>query len=133
MIRMRGCGEPLKPGEEIVATFGDRAVVSMPTGMMVKRASLCDEGFVLDHYSRRALQVHLDTAGEKLWEAVKRTGIRSFWCDSLERNGRLDRLVSWTEIPSLRHFSGPPAYTAEIGASAPSGLLGPVRLLVSAK
>jgi len=78
------CRSPLKPGEELVATFGDRAVVSMPTGMMVKRASIGDEGLVLDHYSRRALQTHLDAVGEKLWNAVKGPGIRSFWCDSLE-------------------------------------------------
>ncbi len=84
MIRMRAAGEPLKPGEEVVAVFGDRAVVSVPTGMMVKRASIGDEGFVLDHYSRRALQTHLEAAGEKLWDAVKEAGIRSFWCDSLE-------------------------------------------------
>ena len=84
MIRLRPAGEQRSPGEEVVATFGDRAVVSMPTGMVVKRAAIGDEGLVLDHYSRRALETHLDAAGEKLWGAVKDSGIRSFWCDSLE-------------------------------------------------
>ncbi|MEN6604374.1 MAG: glycosyl hydrolase, partial [Bryobacteraceae bacterium] len=58
--------------------------VSAPTRMMVKRASIGDEGLVLDHYNPRALRVHLDAAGEKLWDAVRGTGFRSFWCDSLE-------------------------------------------------
>ena len=84
MIRMRGSTESLKPGEELVARFGDRSVVSVPTGMMVKRPSVGGEGLVMDHYSRAALQRHLEVAGEKLWSAVKSPGIRSFWCDSLE-------------------------------------------------
>jgi hypothetical protein len=49
---------------------------------------------------------------------------------NLERHGRLDRLISWTEIPALRHFSGSLAYTAEIdapGAGAAVLDLGEVR------
>lgn len=84
MLRIREAGEALKPGDEIVATFGRRRVVSTPTGMMVKRPSIGDEGLVLDHYNPKALARHLDAAGEKLWPAVKDAGIRSFWCDSLE-------------------------------------------------
>ncbi|MEN6605711.1 MAG: glycosyl hydrolase, partial [Bryobacteraceae bacterium] len=84
MIRIRESSEPLKPGEELVARFGDRNVVSCLTGMTVKRPSISAEGPVLDHYSRAALQRHVDTAGEKLWSAVKAPGIRSFWVDSLE-------------------------------------------------
>ncbi|MCZ2077265.1 MAG: hypothetical protein HUU41_12955 [Bryobacteraceae bacterium] len=84
MIRLRKAGAPLKTGEQVVTIFGDQAVVAMPTGMQVKRPSIGDEGLVLDHLSARALEKHLEVAGEKLWEAVRGAGIRSFWCDSLE-------------------------------------------------
>ncbi|MCL5744372.1 MAG: hypothetical protein M1541_10675, partial [Acidobacteria bacterium] len=63
---------------------GSRIAVSMPTGMQVKRASIGDEGPVLDHLNPAALERHLEAAGEKLWQAVRGAGIRSFWCDSLE-------------------------------------------------
>ena len=84
MIRMRGSGEALKPDEEVVARFGDQVVVSTPTRMQVKRPSIGDEGLVLDHYNPAALARHLEVAGEKLWQAVRARGRRSFWCDSLE-------------------------------------------------
>lgn len=84
MIRLRGSFESLKPGEELVTRFGEHSIVSCPTKMMVKRPSIGAEGPVLDHYSRAALQRHLDVAGERLWTAVKGSGIRSFWFDSLE-------------------------------------------------
>ena len=75
-LRIRSAAEPLKQGEHLVATVGTRAIVSMPTGMMVKRPSLGSEGLVLDHYSRAAIDRHLDVAGEQLWQAVKGKGIR---------------------------------------------------------
>ncbi|MEN6533233.1 MAG: glycosyl hydrolase, partial [Bryobacteraceae bacterium] len=84
MIRIRESSEPLKPGEELVARFGDRSVVSAPTGRMVRATSVGNEGLQMDHYSKAALQRHLDAAGERLWSAVKVPGIRSFWFDSLE-------------------------------------------------
>lgn len=55
MIRMRDVAQPLKPGEGVVATFGQRRVVAMPTGMMVKRPSIGNEGLVFDHYSPQAM------------------------------------------------------------------------------
>jgi hypothetical protein len=84
MLRVREAGEELKPGDELVASFGTRRIVSAPTGMMVKRPSVGGEGLVLDHYNPRALSRHLEAAGEPLWSAVRGTGVRSFWCDSLE-------------------------------------------------
>src|SRR6185436_4421510 len=91
MIRIRQSEESLKPGEELIASFGERSVVSMPTGMTVKRPSIGDEGLVLDHYSSIALERHLDFAGEKLWHALKSQGIRSFWPASLAEYG-----ANWT-------------------------------------
>ncbi len=84
MLRLRGAADAPKPGERRVVTSGDRAVVALPTGMQVKRPALGSEGLVLDHYSRAALDRHLDVAGEKLFEAVREKGARSFWCDSFE-------------------------------------------------
>lgn len=83
MIRMRDAAQPLKPGEQIVATFGQRSVVAMPTGMTVKRPSVGGEGLVFDHYNPKALTRHLEVVGEKLQAAVGTNGSR-FWCDSLE-------------------------------------------------
>ncbi len=84
MLRLRKAGEALQPGDELVADTAAGRIVSAPTRMMVKRASVGDEGLVLDHYNPRALRVHLDAAGEKLLSALQGTGFRSFWCDSLE-------------------------------------------------
>ena len=90
MIRMRPTGGKLAPGEEVVGVFGDKEVVSMPTGMQVKRPSLGNEGPVFDHYDPAALQRHLEVAGEKLWGAMQDRRIR-FWVDSLEVFG-----ANWT-------------------------------------
>lgn len=117
MIRIRAAADPLKPNEEIAARFGDRVVVSMPTGMRVKRPSIGDEGLVLDHYNRHALEKHLEVAGEKLWQAVRAAGIRSFWCDSLEVfqanwtpgfPERFQRLRGYDLKPLLPKLFGPP-------------------------
>jgi len=83
-LRTRGAKEPPKPGERLLAESGDRVVISLPTGMQVKRPSLGSEGLVLDHYNRAALDRHLEVAGEKIWGAVRGKGARSFWCDSFE-------------------------------------------------
>ena len=97
-IVLRSASQAPGAGEQVVATFGEQQVVSVPTRMMVKRASAGAEGLVLDHYNAKALQLHLDEAGEKLWRAVGPAGIRSFWCDSLEVFA-----ANWTpEFP--RHF-----------------------------
>jgi hypothetical protein len=84
MLRLRKPGESLEPGDVVVAETAAGNVVSAPTRMTVKRASIGAEGLVLDHYNPRALQAHLDAAGEKLWTSLQGTGFRSFWCDSLE-------------------------------------------------
>ena len=54
------------------------------TGMMVKRASVGAEGYVLDHYDRAALQAHLDAVGTPLLDALKGMPPATVFCDSLE-------------------------------------------------
>lgn len=83
MIRMRPATDKPKPGEELVATFGDKIVVAVPTGMVVKRASIGNEGLVLDHYNPKAIGRHLDVLGVKYAAALRGSGAR-FWSDSLE-------------------------------------------------
>jgi hypothetical protein len=54
------------------------------TGMMVKRAAVGAEGYVLDHYDRAALQAHLDAVGAPLLDALGGTPPETIFCDSLE-------------------------------------------------
>jgi alpha-L-rhamnosidase len=57
---------------------------SSPTGQTVKRAALGAEGYVLDHFSRAAIEKHLHEVGDKLVAAAGRGGIHAIFCDSLE-------------------------------------------------
>jgi hypothetical protein len=54
------------------------------TGMMVKRAAVGAEGYVLDHYDRGGLQAHLDAVGTPLLDALGDTVPATIFCDSLE-------------------------------------------------
>jgi len=54
------------------------------TGQVVKRPALGAEGYVLDHYSRAAIETHLREVGDKLIAAAGPGGIHSIFCDSLE-------------------------------------------------
>jgi hypothetical protein len=54
------------------------------TGMMVKRAAVGAEGYVLDHYDRAALQAHLDAVGAPQLEALRGVIPAALFCDSLE-------------------------------------------------
>jgi hypothetical protein len=51
---------------------------------VVKRPALGAEGYVLDHYSRAAIETHLREVGDKLIAAAGPGGIHSIFCDSLE-------------------------------------------------
>jgi hypothetical protein len=53
------------------------------TGQQVKRAAVGAEGSVLDHYSRAAMQKHLEAVGAPL-AAAGGGNIRAMFCDSLE-------------------------------------------------
>ena len=61
------------------------------TRMMVKRATVGAEGWVLDHYSRKAMETHFREVGEKLARAT-RGKTRCFFSDSWEVFGS-----NWTE------------------------------------
>jgi hypothetical protein len=54
------------------------------TGQVVKRAAAGAEGYVLDHYSRAAVDTHLRQAGDALLAAAAPGSIDSVFCDSLE-------------------------------------------------
>lgn len=61
--------------------------ISTPTGQAVKRSALGAEGLSIDHLSSDALRRYLTAVGEKLDSAVRGTGMRSYWVDSLEVYG----------------------------------------------
>src|SRR5262245_6801915 len=66
---------------------GPRVVLfyfSGQTGQVVKRAALGADGYVLDHYSGPAIDLHLRETGDKLLGAVAPGSIDSVFCDSLE-------------------------------------------------
>jgi hypothetical protein len=54
------------------------------SGQVVKRAALGAEGYVLDHFSRPAIETHLREAGDKLLGAAGPGGVHAIFCDSLE-------------------------------------------------
>lgn len=69
------------------ADGGPRTVVfcfSSHTGQAVKRAALGADGYVLDHYSRAAIETHFREVGDKLLAAAVAGGIHAIFCDSLE-------------------------------------------------
>jgi hypothetical protein len=58
--------------------------ISSRTGMMVKRASVGAEGFVLNHYDRDALDHYLKTVGDRLLSAFDGAPPYAVFSDSLE-------------------------------------------------
>ena len=69
------------------AGSGPRVVLfyfSSHSGQIVKRAALGAEGYVLDHFSRPAIETHLREAGDKLLGAAGPGGVYAIFCDSLE-------------------------------------------------
>src|SRR5262249_42703598 len=54
------------------------------TGQVVKRAALGADGYVLDHYNRAAIDLHLREAGDRLLAAAGPGAVDSIFCDSLE-------------------------------------------------
>ena len=76
----------LADGETLGARVGDLSFISSRTRQTVKRAAMGAEGFVLDHYDRSALDLHLKATGEPMLEALKATPPYSIFSDSLEVN-----------------------------------------------
>ena len=60
--------------------------ISGRTGMMVKRAAVGAEGFVLNHYDRNAVENYLKNVGDRLMQAFPEGGPYAIFCDSLEVN-----------------------------------------------
>jgi len=61
-----------------------RFFIASRTGMMVKRAAVGAEGFVLNHYDRGALDIYLQKVGERLLQAFDSHPPFAIFCDSLE-------------------------------------------------
>lgn len=61
--------------------------ISSRTGMMVKRAAVGAEGFVLDHYDQKATENHLHAVGDRLLEAFGDHSPYAVFSDSLEDYG----------------------------------------------
>ena len=85
------------------------------TGMMVKRAAVGAEGYVLDHYDRAALDRYLDAVGEPLLKAFGANPPYAIFCDSLEVYGS-----DWTgdflaEFQKRRGYDLKPYLPALIG------------------
>jgi len=87
---------------------GPRAVVfyfSSHTGQVVKRAALGAEGYVLDHYSRPAIETHLRAVGDELVAAAGRGAIHAIFCDSLEVYGADWTADMFAEFEKRRGYS----------------------------
>jgi hypothetical protein len=82
----RGAAPDLAEGEKLVAAFPDRGLyfVSSHTRMMVKRAAVGAEGFVLNTYDRAAIDAHLKSVGDRLAQAFDQHPPYSIFSDSLE-------------------------------------------------
>jgi hypothetical protein len=70
---------PASPADPRVVLFFEAGL----TGQQVKRAALGAEGNVLDHYSRAAMEKHMEAVGAPL-AAAGGGNIRAMFCDSLE-------------------------------------------------
>jgi hypothetical protein len=103
----------LAEGERLIAAYASRSLKQIPiaevssrskagtdevlyfveghTGQKVKRASVGGEGYVLDHYSRVATDLHLKHVGDKLLDALGEQRPHAIFCDSLESFG-----ADWT-------------------------------------
>ena len=69
---------PFPAGKEVLFFIASR------TRQQVKRPAIGAEGFVLDHYSRTAIDTHLKAVGEKLLDAVPANPPHAIFSDSLE-------------------------------------------------
>jgi hypothetical protein len=82
----RGAAPTLAEGEKLVASFPDRGLyfVSSHTRMMVKRAAVGAEGFVLNTYDRAAIDAHLHAVGDRLAQSFDQNPPHAVFSDSLE-------------------------------------------------
>ncbi len=92
---------------------------SSRTGQQVKRAAVGAEGFVLDHYSRAAIERHLRMVGERLMQAFGQHPPYAVFSDSLEVYGS-----DWTpdfleEFRKRRGYDLTPFLPALVGDIGP--------------
>jgi len=66
--------------------------IASRTGQQVKRAAVDANGFVLDHFSKAAVEDHLNTVGDRLMQAFGDTPPYAVFSDSLEVYG-----ADWTD------------------------------------
>jgi hypothetical protein len=90
------------------------------TGMTVKRPAVGAEGFVLDHYDRRAIATHLEAVGDRLLSAFGDHPPYAVFSDSLENFGS-----DWTpdflaEFRKRRGYDITPYLPALIGDDGPA-------------
>ena len=79
----------LQEDEKLIAMFPHGSgqslfFIASHTRQTVKRPSVGAEGFVLDHYSRAAIDAHLQSVGVKLLDAVAGNPPHAVFSDSLE-------------------------------------------------
>jgi hypothetical protein len=81
-----GDAPELAEGETLVASFPDRNLyfVASHNRMMVKRAAVGAEGFVLNHYDRAAIDAHLHAVGDRLAQSFGANPPHAVFSDSLE-------------------------------------------------
>jgi len=106
---------PPLPGAQDAIFF-----ISSRTGMMVKRAALAAEGFVLDHYDGKAIEAHLSATGDRLLGAFGDHPPYAVFSDSLEDEGS-----NWTpdfleQFRARRGYDLTPYLPALIGDAGPS-------------
>ncbi len=58
--------------------------ISSRSGMMVKRAAVGAEGFVLNHYDRTAVEGYLRNVGDRIMQVLRARPPHAIFCDSLE-------------------------------------------------
>ena len=89
--------------------------IASRTGMTVKRPAIGAEGFVLDHYDRKAIETHLHAVGDRLLEAFGERPPYAVFSDSLEDYG-----YNWTgdlmaEFRARRGYDLTPYLPALVG------------------
>src|SRR3984885_5668571 len=93
--------------------------IASRTGMTVKRPAIGAEGFVLDHYDRKAIETHLHAVGDRLLEAFGDRSPYAVFSDSLEDYGS-----NWTgdlmeEFRARRGYDLTPYLPALVGDMGP--------------
>lgn len=105
---------PNLAGPHVVLFF-----ISSRTGQQVKRPAVGAEGFVLDHYSREAIQQHLRNVADRLMQAFGPHPPYAVFSDSLEVYGS-----DWTpdfldEFQKRRGYDLRPVLPALVGVIGP--------------